>query len=560
MGRRQLFLGTEKEKKEAREENKKPPKKIIALDTEDNSKGEVYLINFYDGESHYTFRNRLDAWNYLREQGNAIVWACNMEYDLINLFGEWVDKFLTLTFNESAFIKAQWGGENILFRDTLRHWLMGVKKMGDFIGLPKLEVDGKFNDVEYCRRDTEIVWKFVKEMTARYSDIGADVKNTLPSSAFNLFKKEFCKIDIKRPSDEICEMLMKAAYGGRVEIFKTGMLDGPIDCYDINSLYPFVMASKTYPLPATGEFTEEMDTDREFIANIRISMPRVYIPALPVRWNGKLIFPVGEFEGTWTAPEIRQALEDGAEIKKVNWCYQYSPVTCRPFTEWVNYIYGLRKNTSDPFMSYTLKIFLNSVFGKFTEAGELTIFKNGEVSKLANRPDHSNVVLGAYTTAYGRLTLLQYLRKYQKSLCYCDTDSIFIQDSLKIITGKELGEWKHEGRFSSAHFVLPKTYLNVWDKEFVKNKIQNSVGTEKLKWEDILKVGVSRKAKGIPSKAMAQFFETLSAQYESPIRFRESRRRQITPNVWMKKIRTLKAKYEKREVLKNGETLPLSLG
>ena len=497
----------------------------------------MQLINFFDGERHYTFRKRLNAWNWLKEQGPAVVWAVNMEYDLVNLFGDWIDKMLTLTYNDSAFIKAQWGGYKILFRDTLRHWLMSVKKMGDFIGLPKLDPGKDFNNVKYCRRDTEIVWRFVGEMAKRYDGIGAVMKNTLPSTAFNLFKRDFLKIDVQRPSDEICAMLMQAAYGGRVEIFKTGLLEGPIDCYDINSLYPFVMATKKYPLPECGQFSDDLDLGEEFIASCDIRVPDgIRIPCLPVRHNNKLIFPVGEFTGTWTAPEIRQAVADGAEIKKVRWVYSYGKRLCRPFTEWVNYIYGLRKKTQDPFMSYTLKIFLNSVFGKFTEAGALTIYKDGKETKLENRPKHSNVVLGAYTTAYGRLTLLRELRRFESSVCYCDTDSIFVQKCPPLEVGKELGQWKHEGRFHRCHFVLPKTYLAVRD--------------------DGSKVS---KAKGIPARSVEGFFDTLSAQYDSPIRFRESRRRHLSPNVWLRKVRTIKAKYEKRTVLAGGETAPLVL-
>jgi hypothetical protein len=363
------------------------------------------------------------------------------------------------------------------------------------------------------------------------------MKNTLPSSAFDLFRREFCRINTDRPSDEVCSLLMQAAYGGRVEIFKTGLLDGPIDCYDINSLYPYVMATKEYPYPECGEMRQDLDLSEEFIAAVKVRMPEVRIPCLPVRHNGKLVFPVGTFKGVWTAPEIRQAVEDGAEILDVGWVYSYGKRLCRPFKEWVEYIYGLRVKTTDPFLSYTLKIYLNSVFGKFTEAGQLTIYKNGKETKLENRPKHSNVVLGAYTTAYGRLQLLRALRQYEESVCYCDTDSIFVQKVPPIKTGRGLGEWKHEGVFERCHFVLPKTYLSI------------RAGGEKL-----------HKAKGIPARAVGEFFDSLSAQYDSPIRFRESRRRSIQPNVWVKKVRNLKAKYEKRRVVAGGETMPLNLG
>jgi hypothetical protein len=297
------------------------------------------------------------------------------------------------------------------------------------------------------------------------------------------------------------------------------------------------MATKEYPYPECGEFADELDLDTEFIASLIISYPTSQrIPCLPFRRNGKLIFPTGTFNGTWTAPEIRQAVSDGAEILKVNWVYSYGKRKCRPFTEWVNHIYGLRRKTEEPFLNYALKIFLNSVFGKFTEAGKLTIYKDGKVSTLENRPPHSNVVLGAYTTAYGRLTLLKALRENENTVCYCDTDSVFLRKAKPLRTGKELGEWKLEGVFERCHFVLPKTYLAV--------RADGSKIT---------------KAKGIPKRSADEFFDSYCANYDSPIRFRESKRRNLSPNVWIKKTRKLSAKYEKRTVLKNGNTLPIVL-
>jgi len=518
--------------------------RTLAVDTEDDGRGKVFLINFFDGESHYTFRDRLPAWNWLRNAGPARVWACNMEYDLNNIFGDWIDDLLTLTFNKSAFIKANWAGHGLTFCDTLRHWPMSVEQMGHKIGLTKLTAAGpgnKFDDVDYCRRDTEIVWRFVAAMTAEYDRLGAEVKNTLPSSAFDLFKREFCGIDLQRPDDRTCDRLMGAAYGGRTEIFKTGLLTGPVDCYDVNSLYPSVMAANAYPLPTSGRWGG-LDLAGECIASVRVTVPDCYAPPLPYRLKGsendrgKLIFPVGEFDGVWTAPELRAAVKMGAKIEKSYWAFNYSE-TARPFEKWVNFVYSRRQKSTDELEKYTLKLFMNSVFGKFTEAGALQIYKKKKRTDLENRPDHANIVLGAYTTAYGRLRLLGQINENVREICYTDTDSVFLKDSAPLACGPGLGEWKHEGRYRLAEFVLPKFYLTVDEK-----------GQK------------SYKSKGIPKSARQDFFERGIAEYDAPIKFRESRRRLMPANVWHKRVRSLRAKYVKRIVLKNGETAPLKIG
>lgn len=510
--------------------------KIIALDTEDNSHGKVYLLNFFDGKKHTTFTDNHEAWVWLMDQGPATVWACNMEYDLINLFGYFLDKQLTLTYNTSTFIKAHWPGHRIKFRDTLRHWPMSVEKMGVFINLPKLKPQGdqdRFNDIVYCRRDTEIVFRFVEEMTARYKSLGATMKNTLPSTAFSYFKDKHCSLNLDRPDDAICKRLSEAAYGGRVEIFKTGLLEGPLDYYDVNSLYPYVMSKNFYPDPATGHISRTPNFNNPGVLDCTLSYPRLSIPGLPYRYQGKLVFPVGRFRGTWCYPEIKQALRDGAKIEKIHWVYEYSK-WCHPFKDYILAMYKKRKAESDPLMNYTYKLFMNSVYGKFNESGELTLFKDGMVKTLKNRPKHANVILSAYTTSYARLHLLSKLREAGESLCYCDTDSVFIQDRPPLKTGPELGEFKHEGTYSAAHFVLPKTYLLV-----------DSDGRRRFR------------AKGIPQRAVKDFFTNFRAEYDSPIRFRESRRRVIPANDWVRKTRALSASYEKRVILKDGRTEPI---
>ena len=88
----------------------KPTPAVLALDTEDDTRGTVTLINLYDGQRHVTFsvkRSSLPgvivardirprAWAYIESLAPALVWACNLEYDLVNTYGDWVAKLVTL--------------------------------------------------------------------------------------------------------------------------------------------------------------------------------------------------------------------------------------------------------------------------------------------------------------------------------------------------------------------------------------------------------------------------------------------------------------------------------
>jgi len=112
-----------------------------AFDTEDNSRGRAFLFNFYDlaSERHYSFSDQLSALDFVCETPRRVYWACNLEYDLNNLFrGHY--GMLHFIYAGSRLIVAELPGDRIKFLDTMNHWPMSVKKMGVYIGLPKLEM------------------------------------------------------------------------------------------------------------------------------------------------------------------------------------------------------------------------------------------------------------------------------------------------------------------------------------------------------------------------------------------------------------------------------------
>jgi len=284
---------------------------VIALDTEDDSDGSVYIINFYDGIRHATFVGddcRLAAWNWLLQQAPEIVWCCNTEYDLINLFGPWLGKMCTLQYVRSGLLRASLRDAPIVFYDSLRHWPMSVDNMGAYLNLPKLQSD--FRSVDYCRRDTEIVWKFVAEMLTRYDKLGLSLRATLPSMALQLWKKT-TSIDPKKIPRSLANYFREGYYGGRVEVYRFGDIHGRTNHYDINSLFPYVMQKYLYPDLSSWKSVATPDFSKEGMATITILLPESQYPSLPVRSGDGMLYPYGGFSGTWTYPEIRKALLDG---------------------------------------------------------------------------------------------------------------------------------------------------------------------------------------------------------------------------------------------------------
>ena len=89
-----------------------------------------------------------------------------------------------------------------------------------------------------------------------------------------------------------------AFYGGRVnatQLYYKAKTGEKISYLDVCSLYPFVNKYARYPMKEPTIVTNNFHTMEHYfgIAKIKILPPRkLYHPVLPVRMNGKLVFPL----------------------------------------------------------------------------------------------------------------------------------------------------------------------------------------------------------------------------------------------------------------------------
>jgi len=532
--------------------------RLLALDTEDNSQGQVGIINFYDGEHHTTFKGappdiRHAAWEWLNAQAPAHVWACNMEYDLVNLCGAFVGKMTTIQYIMSgAFLRAGWRDARITFYDTLRHWPMSVKQMGQKIGLPKLDVDKdgeeNFLSVPYCRRDTEIVWKFVDSMLQRYEAMGLSLKSTLPSMALQLFTKHHYRKGVPVIPDFQRDFFRRGYYGGRVEVYRFKPIIGAIHHYDVNSLFPTVMRNGTFPdLHGMCMLPTKPNWDREGMADVTLTLPVTRYPCLPMRAPDyqELVYPFGGLRGTWAYPEIRQALQDGARIHAVHSAVEYERARSSPFTSYVDFCYAKRRQSAKGSLDDVYwKLMMNSLYGKFAQGDGLEVISNDRLQTLTTTAGHANVIWSAYITSHARVHLLQELRK-TTDCYYTDTDSLFTQTVLP--TGPNLGQLKEEGTYHAVEFVGNKLYT------FTALGPHGSC-TQKGPHNHVTAKGVPNEGSRQP-EAARDFLRNGRCIYRRPTRLKESRR-SGTANVWEYVEKVRDDVYTKRHVLSDGRTEP----
>ena len=170
-----------------------------------------------------------------------------------------------------------------------------------------------------------------------------------------------------------------AFYGGRTEAFKLyeeACPENQIKYYDVTSLYPFINKTGKIPLGHPEIITEHFDSieNYEGLIKCKILPPKeLYMPVLPVRCNGKLMFSLCRscseayqntkcthfdeeraFVGTWVTDEVKKALSLGYKVMNIYevWHFseisQYDPSTKTGgvFTEYVNTFLKVKQEAS----------------------------------------------------------------------------------------------------------------------------------------------------------------------------------------------------------------------
>jgi len=412
------------------------------------------------------------------------------------------------------------------------------------------------------------------------------------------------------------EFVRRAYFGGRTEIFKPifdskFQDDDLLFCFDVNSLYPFCMLNE-FPdkFIKWGKGFKDYNKHEMGIWRCKVRVPKdMYMPILAIKFNERLIFPVGEFEGYWTKYELDYAVTQGYEILEIMEGAIFENAGFI-FKEFVETLYDMRleaKEKKDNVTQMTMKLLMNSCYGRMginkerskiiVDNGEFTKIKfladvetlNGPV-RLAEKPERaeklfSNPVIACYVTSYARVHLHKECTKVGvESVHYVDTDSCFTNKMME--TGKELGAMKLEYSCKSACFLLPKTYaieginedgkekpLKLTMKGFDYKNIRNAFGVQDFM--DYLggekeNIFCAEKPKFATFKTALKMGKFVSMKND-PVLNRENderREREHLKRTGKKKrfvkdeyklaVKQLKSHYTKREIINNGfDTKPL---
>lgn len=287
-------------------------------------------------------------------------------------------------------------------------------------------------------------------------------------------------------------------YGGRVQAFEKGIITGDFQLYDVNSMYPAVMAQEYHPFGASYRqipFSKaKMPADNcGFFLGTCDSLG-----AFPVRLENKTTpYLHGRVEIAVTLHEVRAALETGT-AKNFSGS-MLLPEFKTTFDKFVHDHYTKRqaaKERGDKGGDIYHKLILNSSYGRFAmspEGRDDTYYAEhdedlrdmlaggwriGDIDLeceryILKRPPqrpwmfYEDVATGASITGAARARLLRGIAASGRAL-YCDTDSLLCEDFGGEVDGKKLGAWKFEAECDTAAIAGKKTYVLLKNKRPIK--------------------------------------------------------------------------------------------
>lgn len=393
--------------------------------------------------------------------------------------------------------------------------------------------------IDYCISDCRYLLDHVKAFIKSFG-----IKMSIGQAAMAELSQHY---KVKKLSPGWDEYLRTFFFGGRVECLKgAGYWHGDFKLYDVNSMYPFVMAHRKHPIGDIWDYdlrVGEPDKNTVFVDldcdNNNALIARTDEGETTARIkNGRFLTTIHEYKTAKKYSLIKNI--------SINFC-----VDCKlqsNFSKFVLPIYAQRqankhtlsllkaagKEGTPEFFEQKkedtlLKFLLNNAYGKFaqnprrfkryfiTDPDELPPdqwFKGLEDLPATERdgymlpefesehywiwckPDpgfrFNNVGTAASITGAARAMLLEALQ-HAKGAIYCDTDSIICRELSGVqIDKEELGAWDLEDEFSKVIIDGKKLY-SCWfkkprfdaDGQISEYKIR-SKGTSGLTWADMV--------------------------------------------------------------------------
>ena len=332
---------------------------------------------------------------------------------------------------------------------------------------------------DYLRRDclslSQCVEKFYSEIMDKFNVVPS---STLSLTAVKAFSKNFFPVDKIASNEQFEKFIREATFGGRNEVYKKYGED--VFMYDVRRMY---VSCYDVTIPIGNMRWTKLSIDEGVLTYARVKVPEdLLIGPLPFRYGessrlrGRLIFPVGEFEGWWDHKELKNAVENyGVDVKLMRQLICEEEPVLDAFGKYV----GKLSQDSNSELARIWKLLGLRLSGKLgqhrlrTEVKHISEIEDQtgyypidgnevyqeKVSYLeGSRSPYIKPTVNMRIRAEARIRHLKYLTDASKkgNIYYCDTDSVHADTEQE--SGPELGQLRLIDRALRAYYAGCKFY------------------------------------------------------------------------------------------------------
>lgn len=317
-----------------------------------------------------------------RGRSRTVVWAHNLGYDV-----RIADAFTVLPklgwkcvqhnlANRGTWLHWRRGEATMLMCDSMSVFPVPLQQLALARGTAKTRLpdDGDSRElwVARCTRDVEILrdslvdyldW-IEREQLGSWQLTGA-------GQSYAAFRSRFMTHNMLVHADpDALEAERRAMWTGRCEAYwkgRTGRVG--VEEWDQALAYARIARDSYVPTRLIGEIDPNTDLanllGRKCYSVLADVDMETSVPIAPTKVDGRIAWPVGTFSTTLWSPELRLALDSGANVSvKRLWLYQAQPAL-KKWAEWI--IDGIESEDSDipPWLWIILKHWARALIGRF---------------------------------------------------------------------------------------------------------------------------------------------------------------------------------------------------
>lgn len=339
------------------------------------------------------------------------------------------------------------------------------------------------NEILYIKNDVTIVAMALHTLFSQGLTKMTQGSNALFDYKRTIGQKEFERI---YPAPRYDADIRQSYKGGFTYLAPqyAGIELGEMIGLDVNSLYPFVMATKPLPYGEGIPFFDKYEPDKLYplyvqLISCQFKLKKNHIPTIQIKGSRFIDTEYLTDSGMENVELCLTNLDIELLFKHYDvynvqylggWKFLQSTESFRPYIEKWYKIKAESKLNGNAGMYTLAKLMQNALYGKMATSpfgkSKYPVYEDGFVKyKIGAREERNAVYIpaGSFITSWARYTTINAAQANYDRFVYSDTDSLYLLGTdlpTNInIDNTELGAWAYEKEIKRAKFLRQKSYI-----------------------------------------------------------------------------------------------------